>query len=217
MNAFFERVEPQAAATLADVSRRMFDLREARKQMLADAGCEDAATMLAAVRDGLLPEHPGYAGWLAVCLMEDREHALHDILEWRCGVANGGAGAPPPRSGLAALAHALRPSLPAAFAGEMKMHHDGISFRNDAGVDVLVRIVRPDAWSFEWLADGAAWRLDTAPWQYPGVRTMAHLHRPDGNVVDDPLGLDGGGSKASVVLTFLNALVLSPTLGVELR
>lgn len=213
MRAFFENVDPRTASAISDVSRRMYDLRERRKRLLEDTGCADADEMLAAVREGALPEHPGYDAWLAVRLIGDRERALQETLEWRCLIANGGKRLPPPRSGLAALAYRIRPSLPPEFAGAMRLHPDGISFSGESGIQVLIRVLTPQAWSFEWHWAGEAWRLDTAPIAHPGVDSVAHLHRPDGSVVANPIALPLMGEASSVVLTLLEALAQSPTLG----
>jgi len=215
MRAFFENVDPRVASAISDVSRRMFDLRERRKRLLEDTGCGDADEILAAVRDGSLPEHPGYDAWLAVRLIGDRERALHDTLQWRCLVANGGKRLPPPRSGLAALAYTIRPMLPAVFAGGMRLHPDGISFSGESGIQVLARALTPQAWSFEWHWAGDAWRLDTAPVAHSGVDSVVHVHRPDGLVVGSPISLPMMGETSAVVLAFLQALARSPTLGLE--
>lgn len=215
MRAFFENVDLRAASGISDVSRRMFDLRERRKRLLADTGCSDSDEVLAAVREGRLPEHPGYDAWLAVCLLGDREHALYATLQWRCLIANGGKRLPPPRSGLAALAYTIRPALPSLFTGGMRLHPDGISFSGESGIQVMVRVLTPQAWSFEWHWAGEPWRLDTAPVAHPGVDSVAHVHRPDGAVVASPITLPLMGETPAVVLAFLEALAHSPTLGLD--
>lgn len=215
MRAFFENVDPRTASAISDVSRRMYDLRERRKRLLTDTGCSDADEILAAVREGSLPEHPGYDAWLAVRLIGERERALQETLEWRCLIANGGKRLPPPRSGLAALAYTIRPSLPSAFAGGMRLHHDGISFSGESGIQVLVRVLTSQAWSFEWSWAGEAWRLDTAPVAHAGVDNVAHVHRPDGSVVANPISLSQMGESPAVVRAFLEALAQSPTLGLD--
>ncbi len=213
MRAFFENVDPQAASAISDVSRRMFDLRERRKRLLADTGCSDADEILMSVREGSLPEHPGYDAWLALCLIGERERALHETLQWRCLIANGTKRLPPPRSGLAALAYAMRPSLPEEFAGGMRLHPDGISFSGASGIHALVRVLTPQAWCFEWHWAGDAWRFDTAPVAHSGVDSVAHVHRPDGSVVPPPISLPLTGESSAVVLALLEALAQSPTLG----
>lgn len=215
MRAFFENVDPRAASAISDVSRRMYDLRERRKRLLEDMGCNDADGILAAVREGSLPEHPGYDAWLAVRLLGDRERALHETLQWRCLIANGSKRLPPPRSGLAALAYTIRPRLPPEFAGGMRLHPDAISFGGESGIQALVRVLTPQAWSFEWHWAGEPWRLDTAPVAHPGVDGVAHAHRPDGSVVASPIPLPMMGDTSAVVLAFLEGLVQSPTLGLD--
>lgn len=215
MSAFFEHMEPETATTIADVSRRMYDVREGHKRLLADVGYVDADELLEAVRQGEMPEHPGYEAWLAIHLMREREHALREILAWRCQLANGGRGVPAPASELAALAAALRPALPSAFQGRMALNHDGIALHGRQGMEVLVRILSSVAWSFEWRWEGALWRMDTAPVAHPGVHARAHVHRPDGRVVDDPLPLPAGQDIIERVRVFLAAVTRTPTLGLD--
>ncbi|MFC4527148.1 hypothetical protein ISN76_10620 [Dyella halodurans] len=214
MGSFFDYVEPQAASDIADLSRRMYEVREARKRLFIEAACLDADAMLAAVRDGRLPEHPGYEGWLAAQLMREHEQALEAALLWRCREANGEpALAAPALTGLAALAAALERELPSTFAGSMRTHHDGLAFQSDDGIDVMLRIVTPVAWSFEWRWRDALWRLDTAPVAHPGITTQAHLHRPDGSVVDDPAPRPHNEDAVAIARHFLHALAQSPVLG----
>ena len=214
MGSFFDYVEPQAASDIADLSRRMYEVREARKRLLTEAACLDADAMLAAVRDGRLPEHPGYEGWLAVQLMREHEQGLEATLLWRCREANGEpALASPAPSGTAALAAALERELPSTFAGRMRPHHDGLAFQSEDGIDVMLRIVTPVAWSFEWRRRDTLWRLDTAPVAHAGVITQAHLHRPDGSIVDDPMALPCTGGVVAIARGFLHALAKSPVLG----
>lgn len=213
MKAFFDGVDARAASAIAQVSRRMFDVREWRKRLLAEAGCDDADDMLLAVREGRLAEHPGYEAWLAVQLAAQREHALHATLQWRCEVSNGVWRPPPPRAGIAALAHALRPSLPRLFQGGIRLHRDGLSFTGVSGLHAVVRIVAPRAWSLEWRWANEAWRLDTAPVAHAGLDGAAHVHLPDGSVAACPVALPLADDKSAVVLALLEALAQSPTLG----
>jgi hypothetical protein len=213
MKAFFDGVDPRAASTIAAVSRRMFDMRGWRKRLLADAGCGDADGVLRAVREGSLPEHPGYEAWLASQLAAERERTLHATLQWRCQISNGAWRPPPPRGGLAALAQAIRPSLPALFKGGMRLHRDGLSFAGTSGIEAVVRIVTPQAWSMEWQWAGAAWRLDTAPVTHAGLDGTAHVHLPDDSVAPCPVALPLTDDKPSIVLALLEALARSPTLG----
>lgn len=215
MDSFFDGMDAQVAGDMAAVSRHMYDLREARKRVLAEFACENADAMIAAVHDGRLPEHPGYDGWLAARLMQEQEAALQEELQWRCRRATGQREPPPSRAGLAGLAAKLERALPPTFASGMQRHHDGLAFHGTDGVDVLVRIATPGEWSFEWRWMGALWRLDTAPVAHPGIVTRAHLHRPDGTVVDDPMPLPYTESAVAIVRGFLYAVAQSPTLGLD--
>lgn len=188
MEAFFSGMDPQLAQQIAQLSRGSYELREYRKQLLAESGCGDPAELLAALQEGRLPEHPGYERWLAAVLMQRREQDLRTQLEWRCGHAHA---ADMPLLSEHPLAELLEEvELPGCFAGDVRLHPDGLTLCSDDGLEVVVRMVSARHWSFEWVKDGALWRLDTAPITHPGVATLAHLHRPDGGVVADPLALD---------------------------
>jgi hypothetical protein len=95
----------------------------------------------------------------------------------------------------------------------MQLHHDGISFHAPSGIHALIRIVTPKAWSLEWQWAGEAWRLDTAPTDHPAIASWAHVHLPDGSVAANPVALPVAADAPAVVLTLLDALARSPTLG----
>lgn len=216
MESFFDRVEPQLAVDIAELARRMYDVRETRKRLLMNTMFADVGELIAGVREGLLPEHPSYEAWLAAQLMREHEDALQKALHWHCGVANGEPARPaPPHTGLAALAEALKETgaLPAAFEEGMQLHADGLAFHSADGVDALVRMLSLDVWSFEWRWMGELWRLDTAPVEHPGILSPAHLHRPDGTVMADPIQLSASNSVEGIVRNFLRAITQSPTLG----
>lgn len=188
MDAFFSGLDPQSALQMAELSKSGYALREYRKQILTESGCADAAELMAAVQEGRVPEHPGYERWLAAVLMQRRERAIRTELERRCGQPEADASA-------LAIDHPLVEVLaeievPARFSQEIRLHPDGITLADEQGLEVLVRMVSPGHWSFEWCVGQAVWRLDTAPVCHPGITTHAHLHRPDGSVVADPLDLD---------------------------
>ncbi|MDR1075398.1 MAG: hypothetical protein LBL59_03610 [Xanthomonadaceae bacterium] len=207
MESFFTGLDPITAQDLADLSKRMFELRESRKRLLAESGCVDAEELLTALRDGRLHEHPTYEGWLAVVLLQRQQQELYEQIDWRCRHPDEEAQPPAPANDLASLASSL--TLPSAFARqEMRLHPDAIACTDGNGLEVLVRIVSAQDWSFEWRFDQAYWRLDTAPVQHPGITTRAHLHRPDGSVAADPLALDGN-TAGICVQRFLDALAQS--------
>lgn len=56
MNPFFHDFTPEDALALADLSRHLYELREARKSLLAQAQCPDAEALLAAIEAGTLPD-----------------------------------------------------------------------------------------------------------------------------------------------------------------
>lgn len=207
MESFFAGMAPETALELAGLSREMFDLRESRKRLLADAGCADAADLLTAVREGRLSEHPGYEAWLDTVLLQRREQALRSHIDECCRNIDGAPMAHPPLNPLSALVAEL--AVPAAFTDSLRIHPDGIAFNGADDLDALLRIESAHAWSFEWRLGEARWRLDNAPVRHAGIATTAHLHRP-GGVVADPLALDGSDGIGTVLQCFLDALAASP-------
>lgn len=203
MDPFFTGMAPDTALELAELSRRMYALRETRKGLLASTGEADADALLAALRAGRLPEHPAYDSWLSVIVLERAEVALRTRIDWRCRHprAEAPSGADDD-SGLSALLAEV--SVPETFAS-VQVHPDGVSFVGPGGLNVVARIAWAHDWAVEWHLDGRGWRLDTAPVAHPDVATRAHLHRPDGTVVADPLALETGNA-AVVLQTVLDAL-----------
>lgn len=204
MEPFFAGLAPETALALAGLSHELYEVRETRKQLLAETDCTGAEVLYAALCSGQLPEHPAYEAWLAVIALRRQEERLREHIDWRC--RHPGADAAAPANELETLAAAL--TLPAAFAPP-RLHPDGLVFASADGLEVLARLASPRHWSFEWRIGQAHWRLDTAPLAHPGVSTRAHLHRPDGSVVDDPLRLDEATTSATLQ-RFLEALARAP-------
>jgi hypothetical protein len=69
MNDFFHRVDPQDAADIERLSRLIYELRENRHAVLRRHGVADEAALLQRLRDGDVPEHPGYDDYLAACTL----------------------------------------------------------------------------------------------------------------------------------------------------
>lgn len=185
MDPFFIGIEPGVATRMGGLSRQMFDLREQRKRLLEQLDCEDAESLLMAIREGVVAEHPGYEAWLALGLLQEQHQACREQLDWHC--RNSKAPADP----LPAAAEAdVDASLPPMFRGQaVEQHADGTAFRSQDGLHVLARVLSPGDWSIEWRRDTLLWRLDTAPVVHAGVTGPIHLHQPDGTVIGSEIGL----------------------------
>ena len=178
MDPFFTGIEPAVATRMAGLSRQMFELRERHKELLEQLDCEDAGAVLAAIRAGRLPEHPGYEAWLALELMRERQQAARELLDWHCRHIRDDAEWP-------AIADGVPDDLPVAFlAHPPERHLDGLGLRGEDGLEVLARVLTPCDWSFEWRRGERSWRLDTAPVSHAGLAVGSpHLHLPDGAVI----------------------------------
>jgi len=178
MDPFFTGIEPVVATRMAGLSRQMFELRERHKELLEQLDCGDADAVLAAIRAGRLPEHPGYEAWLALELMRERQQAARELLDWHCRNLRDDAEWP-------AIDDGIPDALPTAFqVHPLERHLDGLGLRGEDGLDVLARVLTPREWSFEWRRGERWWRFDTAPVPHPGLAIgTPHLHLPDGAVI----------------------------------
>lgn len=205
MDPFFAGMPATNALALAALSKELYDARQLRKQLLTLAGCTCTEAMLQAISDGLLPEHPSWEAWLSATLLERHEHHLQARMDWRCRHPHADA-EPEGFDDSTTLAGLLQ--LPEGFEPPQHLP-DGVALQGPDGLEALVRWVSPQAWSVEWSLGGAHWRLDNAPIAHPGVGTGAHLHRPDGQIVDSPIAVD---DTMAPLQRIIDALARSPQL-----
>ena len=194
MDPFFTGIEPVVATRMAGLSRQMFELRERHKELLEQLDCEDADAVLAAVREGRLPEHPGYEAWLALELMRERQQAARELLDWHCRHIREDGEWP-------AIADGIPDGLPATFlVHPPERHLDGLGLRDEDGLEVLARVLTPRDWSFEWRRGDRLWRLVTAPVSHPGLPAAGgpHLHLPDGAVVAPDVDVEAADCDALI-------------------
>lgn len=180
MDTFFSGLDPEVALELADLSRRAFDLREQRKQILRETGFEEAADLLEAVRNERVDVRAGYDVWLTLGLLQEQHEGIRAWVDWRC------RGGPADEPAIASWVQTLAEQpLPGPYGSAVTPHSDGLS-ADLGGVSLVARILAPDAWSVEWTVEGRRWRLDTAPARPEGIATIACLRRPDGLAAADP-------------------------------
>lgn len=204
MDAFFSGLEPEVALELAELSRRAFDLREQRKQILREAGFDGPADLLEAVRDERVDVRAGYDVWLTLALLQEQHESIRAWVDWRC---RGSAAAEPATVSWAGTL-AEHP-LPEPFGSATTVHSDGLSFALD-GLQIAARVVATNEWAFEWTVDGRCWRLDTAPARPAGVGTVACLRRPEGLVEADPWQLGAEPTRLDTLQHALEHIVATP-------
>lgn len=203
MEPFFVGMAPEKALELAAASRRAFDLREQRKELLEQSGFGDADALLDAVRAGDVDPDAGYDTWLGMSLLQEQHDALRAWIEWRCRDTGQS-----PEPGSSPLTDLLE-TLPESLASSITVHPDAVSFSDDR-LTAIARVVSPTQWALQWSVDGRAWRLDTAPRVGDGIDTRARLRRPDASIDADPWGFDGVDAREHILPRFLARLADTP-------
>lgn len=173
-NAFFKILDPDTAQDVEQLSRAIYGLRESRKQVLAEAGCEDEAALLDGIRNGSIAEHPGYELYLAARVMdqarEDARMALRPQPDDR-----------PAHCLHAALRESVQETFATRLAAPIQLMQDALRLGLDNGLELTARFAADDEWSVEWCRDDATARIDTAPDAANQGRVVAHLHDAAGN------------------------------------
>lgn len=190
-NAFFDHLEPETAHTIAQLSRVMYDLRESRKQVLAEYDCADEAELLDAIRFRRIPPHPGYALYLSARILEQ---AREDARRALTPQPDDG----PPNCLHPALLDHVEQRFGQLLAQPVELLRDAIRIVLANGVDVTARFAADAAWSIEWQQAERTGRLDTAP---DGTSPHPLASQPGGAeavlesvleaLLDDPGGLGG--------------------------
>lgn len=76
MSNFFENLPFDGAQQMEQLSRLAFDLRENRAQVLRRHGVDSEEALLRLVREGAVPEHPGYDDYLGARILEATREAV---------------------------------------------------------------------------------------------------------------------------------------------
>lgn len=204
MDTFFSGIDPEVALELAELSRRAFDLREQRKQILREAGFEEPAELLEAVREERVDARAGYDVWLTLALLQEQQESIRAWVDWRC--RGSAANEPAPASWADILAE--RP-LPEPFDSAVTVHSDGLSFAL-GDLSIVARIVATNEWSVEWTVRQRRWRLDTAPARPAHIDTVACLRRPDGAQAADPWRLGSEAGRVETLQRLLEHITATP-------
>ena len=204
MDTFFCGLDPEVALELAELSRRAFDVREQRKQILRETDFEEAANLLESVRRERFDVRAGYDVWLTLGWLQEQQESIRAWVDGRC------RGAPPDEPAIASWAQLLAEQpLPEPYGSAITAHSDGLSAEL-GGLSVVARILAPDAWSVEWTAEDRRWRLDTAPARPEDITTTACLRRPDGSVVADPWRLGSEATRLHTLHRLLERIAADP-------
>lgn len=173
--SFFDCLDHETAKNVEMLSRAIYELRESRKRVLAEAGHEDEAALLDAIREGGVAEHPGYELYLAARVMdqarEDARVALRPEPDER-----------PAHCLHAALCDTLDQKFAEQLAGPVELLQDALRFTLEGGLEVTARFAADDAWSIEWRDGDALARIDTAPNTANEGRGTPHYHDAEGGL-----------------------------------
>lgn len=168
-NAFFKNLDPDTAQDVEQLSSAIYTLRESRKRVLAETGCEDESALLAAIRSGAIAEHPGYELYLAVRVMDQAREDARLALRPQTG-------ARPANCLHAALCESVQEAFSSRLATPVQLMQDALRFGLDNGLEVTARFASDDAWSVEWRDGDTTARIDTAPDAAKQGQATAHAH-----------------------------------------
>lgn len=180
MANFFERIEPQTAIRLEQLSRLSFQARESRNAVLAIYGVESEDALLDRIREGLTGEHPAYEHYLAARILADTREVA------RAMIANGST-EPPSLPLHMELATAIAEDFPDGLAVAPEQTLDALVLRLANGIVLTVHYAAPDAYSLRWQHGDREAGIDTAT-VHPDLATAPnHFHDATGQVLADPL------------------------------
>lgn len=77
---FFERMDPDEAAELEQLSRLMYELRENRDAILKTYRVADEIALLELIYSGRVAEHPAYEHYLGARILHDTRETVRAML-----------------------------------------------------------------------------------------------------------------------------------------
>lgn len=191
--AFFSVLAPDTAKDVEMLSRAIYELRESRKQVLAETGHEDEASLLAAIRSEQLAAHPAYELYLAACVMEQARQDARLALQ------------PSPEE---RPAHCLHPALGEHIALSLAEHlttapqimKDALRLSLANGFELTARFAADDEWSVEWQRNGTTAGMSTA-----SGNKLPSLHGDDalGGLVSRPSSIETAEAVLSHIVSTL--------------
>lgn len=78
---FFDEIALDGAQALEQLSRLAFDLREDRMRLLQQHGVDSEEALLERIRQGAVPEHPGYDHYLGARALAATREAVRGQLQ----------------------------------------------------------------------------------------------------------------------------------------
>ena len=199
-----EGMDPVAMQAL--YARTLYRLRESRKALLRQHGVDEEAQLLERIRGGEVGEHPAYEHWLGAQIIEQARLQLREEMMVRFG------GKVPETEEAVSLHLLFQERIEETYAGRLaepvRMAQDALLLSFDTGLMMEVRYLSADAFSVHWTWGEAELRLDAAP-MHAGMER--HLHRDDGSVSADPVGMHDADPWTGFA-RLLDALLIDPLL-----
>lgn len=182
MSNFYQDIPPNLSIELQQLSKLMYDTREARKQLLEHYGVADEAALLASIAAGERAAQPAYDDYLSARLLGQTSQAARAHMAQLAGQPD--AEAPQP------LHLQLAEQVQQHFAGQLDsaplLLQNALQLVFDNGVEMEIRYADTDHYALSWSWGEGVLRIDTAP----GTQG-SRLVREDGSVCTDTLTAPG--------------------------
>lgn len=179
-------MDPAAMQSL--YAKALYRLRESRKALLNQYGVRDEAQLLEKIRAGEVNEHLAYEHYLSALIMEQGRLQLREEVLVRFGSKP--ADEVPAISVHMMLQERLEETYATRLTEPVRLAQDALLLSFDTGLMMEVRYFNKDEFSLHWSWGEAELRLDTAPVHDACKGFPRHLHRDDGTIVEDPLGIE---------------------------
>ncbi|WP_420474988.1 hypothetical protein [Noviherbaspirillum sp. ST9] len=178
-------MDPAAMQSL--YAKALYRLRESRKALLNRYGVSDEAQLLDRIRAGEVSEHPAYEHYLSALIMEQGRQQLREEMLVRFG--SKAAEEVPAISVHMMLQERLEEAYANRLTEPVALAQDALLLSFDTGLMMEARYFSKEEFSLQWSWGEAELRLDTAPVHGECKGFPRHLHRDDGTVVEDPVGV----------------------------
>jgi hypothetical protein len=200
-------MDPAAMQTL--YARTLYRMRESRKALLRRCCVSDEAVLLEKIRSGEVPEHPAYEHYLSARILDQGRQQLREEVLVQLGSKS--------ESEVAAISvhlllkEQLEEMYASRFAEPLRLAQDAILMSFDTGLMLEVRFFSSDEFSVHWTWGKAELRMDTAPVHTTLASFPRHVHRHDGRVTEDPVGVYDADPWISLA-RLLDVLLVDPLL-----
>ncbi len=203
MSNFYQDMPPQLSIGLQQLSKLMYDTREARKQLLEHYGVTDEAALLASIAAGEHAAQPAYDDYLSARLLHQTSQAARAHMAQLAGQPDAATPAP--------LHLQLAEQVQQHFANQLDsapaLLQNALQLVFDNGVEMEIRYADTDHYALIWSWGEGVLRIDTAP----GMKG-SRLVREDGSVCTAPLTTPGAEPWANLQAVLV-AVLADPLLG----